>query len=95
MAHNLRVPAHFGIRTDKFKLIFFYGCTPTGKNQTPVAWELYDMEKDPFEMRNVYQEPAYQDAVKKLKTQLWELRSELNETDEKFPAIQRIVAAQK
>ncbi|MBT3274838.1 MAG: sulfatase, partial [Spirochaetales bacterium] len=49
MAHDLRVPAHFGIRDDRYKLIFFYGCNPDGEGErTPAAWEFYDCGHDPF-----------------------------------------------
>ena len=91
MAHNLRVPAHFGIRTEKYKLIFFYGCTPTGGQKTPAAWELYDLQRDPFEMQNVYNKPEYAEVVLKLKQELWSTRSTLNETDSRYPAVQRVI----
>lgn len=45
-----RVHPHYGLRTDKYKLMYF-----TDLNE----WELYDLEKDPNEMKNVYLEPAY------------------------------------
>jgi hypothetical protein len=37
------VARHYGIRTDRHKLIHFY---------TLGEWELYDLEKDPREMRS-------------------------------------------
>nr|WP_231577849.1 sulfatase/phosphatase domain-containing protein [Sphingobacterium sp. IITKGP-BTPF85] len=43
-----RVMPHFGIRTKKFKLIRFYG--------EQDFWELYDLEKDPEELNNIYSE---------------------------------------
>ncbi|MNY55555.1 hypothetical protein D3C86_1915420 [compost metagenome] len=43
-----RVMPHFGIRTKKFKLIRFYG--------EQDFWELYDLEKDPQELSNIYSE---------------------------------------
>lgn len=50
--------AHYGIKTDRYKLIHFYD---------PVdSWELYDLEKDPREMHNLYGDPAYSETVKKL-----------------------------
>lgn len=91
MAHNLRVPAHFGIRTERYKLIFFYGCTPTGGQRTPVAWEFYDLQEDPFEMRNEHASPDYAEIIAGLKQQLWKLRKALNETDHKFPPVDQIV----
>jgi len=45
------VKRHYGVRTRQFKLIHFYHDID--------AWELYDLEKDPEEMRNVYDDPAY------------------------------------
>jgi len=40
------VAPHFGIRTQQYKLIRFYG--PAN------YWELYDLRKDPREMKNIY-----------------------------------------
>ena len=40
------VSPHFGIRTNRYKLIRFYG---------PASfWELYDLRNDPHEMKNIY-----------------------------------------
>jgi arylsulfatase A-like enzyme len=95
MAHDLRVPAHFGIRTARYKLIFFYGCTPTGGQKTPAAWELYDLQTDPSEMQNQYANPEYAEVVTSLKRQLWKTRSALNETDQNYPQVQAIIDAHK
>ena len=96
MAHNLEVPAHFGIRTDRYKLIFFYGIDFEGsgrppKPQTPAAWEFYDLKKDPHEMNNRYDDPAYEEIIAEMKLQLRDLREELNETDAAYPDIQFII----
>jgi len=102
MAHKLGNPAHFGIRTNKYKLIFFYGADiedpPREKlwgSQadiiTPPGWELYDIEEDPLEMNNLYNNPEYVDIIMDLKQRLRKLREELNETDENFPHIQAII----
>jgi arylsulfatase A-like enzyme len=90
MAHHWN-PSHFGIRTKQHKLIFYYGCDMKGENQTPPGWELYDLEKDPHEVRNVYDAPAYSSVVKQLKRQLAAKRDEIGDTDEDFPAIRQIV----
>jgi hypothetical protein len=72
------VPAHYGIRTEKYKLIRFYG-RGLGKKgstegwETPQSWELYDLEKDPYEMNNVYDHPDYQSVIEDLTSQLYEL----------------------
>jgi arylsulfatase A-like enzyme len=93
MAHNLAVPAHFGIRRERYKLVFFYGCTPRGANQTPAAWEFYDLQKDPHEMHNQYGNPEYRKIIAEMKLELKRTRADLNETDKKYPAIQAIIDA--
>lgn len=98
-------PAHFGIRTKKYKLIFFYGTHYKKVNQpsrrmsyfvgfnTPPAWEFYDLEKDPDEMNNRYGDPAYSKVISDLKVQLRQMRKELKEEDLEYPHIQEIVEA--
>jgi len=94
MAHSLQVPAHFGIRSERYKLIFFYGISARGRGRaTPAAWEFYDLEKDPSEMKNEYSNPAYAKTIADMKVQLKKTRKELGETDEKYPEIQKIIDA--
>jgi N-acetylglucosamine-6-sulfatase len=93
MAHSLAVPAHFGIRSERCKLIFFYGCNLKGEQKTPAAWEFYDLEKDPHEMHNQYANPEYKDVIDRMKDELRRTREELDETDERYPAIQAIIDA--
>ena len=93
MAHRLRVPAHFGIRSERYKLIFFYGCDARGKARTPAAWEFYDLETDPQEMQNQYANPEYRKIIEAMKVELRNTRQELNETDGKYPEIKAIVDA--
>ena len=45
------VKRHYGIRTEKYKLIHFYYDID--------EWELYDLEKDPQELNNVYNSKEY------------------------------------
>jgi uncharacterized sulfatase len=67
------VKRHYGVRTHRYKLIHFYHDID--------EWELYDLRKDPREMKNVLDDPAYADTVKKLKAELQRLRNELKDTD--------------
>ena len=56
------VAAHYGIRTHRYKLIYYHG-QPLGKTDyeaTEPEWELFDLEADPLEMRNVYYDPSYE-----------------------------------
>ena len=43
---------------------------------TEPEWELFDLEKDPCEMFNVYDDLEYKDIVDKLKTELYKLKEE-------------------
>jgi arylsulfatase A-like enzyme len=72
------VVAHYGIRTDRYKLIYYYG-DPLGHQgamlpKTPPEWELFDLERDPREVRNVYADPAYADVLMELKAELARLQ---------------------
>jgi len=84
-------PAHFGIRTDRYKLIFFYGLALDGfgdaDNPTPPHWELYDLEEDPHEMYNVDHDPAYREEAKRLTKKLLELKRRVGDTDEEYPRV--------
>jgi len=105
MAHGHANPAHFGIRTKDYKLIFFYGkfwrevsgintkrrFTPN--NATPAGWEFYDLKKDPQEMQNEYANSDYADIIEDLKKQLAQKRRELNEEDSNFPQIEEVIDA--
>ncbi len=107
MAHRHANPAHFGIRTKKYKLIFYYGkywvdtdhSDDWNKNSwgnnftlhTPPAWEFYDLKKDPFEMDNRYNDSNYQEIIRELKVELKEKRDALDEGDENYPHISKII----
>ena len=87
---SLRVPAHFGVRSDRYKLIFFYGLTQAGTNPTPAAWEFYDLQNDPFEMKNEYANAKFKTQIAEMKVQLRQTREELAEGD-KNPAILNVI----
>ena len=88
------VPAHYGVRTKQYKLIFFYGLpldAPGARTaDTQPGWELYDLRKDPRELQNVYRDAAYAEIAEELKAELLRLKSELGDTDEKYPALMAI-----
>lgn len=84
-------PAHVGIRTKRHKLIYYYGCNYDGGYQTPPAWELYDLQEDPQETRNLYHDPEHADLVQSLKKQLAETRRRVGDDGSHFPAAERVV----
>ena len=60
-----KVQPHYGIRTDKYKLMHFY--------YSMDEWELYDIESDPQEMHNIYNE-APEELILDLKQKLEHVR---------------------
>ncbi len=67
-----RVAPHFGIRTERYKLIRFYG--PHND------WELFDIRKDPHEMNNIYSNSSSKETVVKLKQELLQLAQQYKDT---------------
>jgi len=91
---HYNVSAHYGVRTKRYKLIFYYGLglgAPGALDEPlPPEWELFDLQKDPREMNNVYGDPAYADTVKGLKAELRRLKEQLEDTDEQYPELLRV-----
>ena len=69
--HDVR--RHYGITTAKYKLIHFY--------YDMDVWELYDLEKDPNEMQNIYGDPAYAEVQQALHSELEALRVKYEDND--------------
>lgn len=68
------VKRHYGIRTDRYKLIHFYYDVD--------EWEMYDLKEDPNEMKSVYGDPAYAEVQVMLHKKLIELRARYGDSDE-------------
>jgi arylsulfatase A-like enzyme len=64
---------HYGVRTSRTKLIHFYDDID--------AWELYDLEKDPQELVNVFDDPAYASVRRGLERELARLRVYYRDTE--------------
>ncbi len=84
------VTAHYGIRTQRYKLIYFYGkalgmAGAVDKEVSPPEWELYDLKNDPMEMKNIYNDPANRRLIKRLKKQLLELKELYGDQDSAYP----------
>jgi arylsulfatase A-like enzyme len=69
-----RVKRHYGIRTERYKLIHFYYDID--------KWELYDLKEDPNEMKNIYNNPAYVLVQNEMHSRLKDLRKKYKDSDE-------------
>jgi arylsulfatase A-like enzyme len=70
--HNVK--RHYGVRTDRYKLIHFYHDVD--------EWELYDLETDPDEMNSIYGSPEHAQIQEMLHKRLEELRLQYGDSDE-------------
>jgi len=66
--HHVR--RHYGVTDGRFKLIYFY-------ESDVKSWELFDLEFDPNELTNVYDNPAYATVKERMHAELDRLRKEL------------------
>ena len=68
-----KVKQHYGVRTERYKLIHFYNDID--------AWELYDLDVDPNELNNLYENPDYTSVIDELKIELTRLRNQYQEVE--------------
>ncbi|MDX1691350.1 MAG: sulfatase [Acidimicrobiia bacterium] len=82
------VPAHYGVRTHRHKLIYFYNDPMEQPGARPPAdppeWELYDLVEDPFEIHNVIDDPTYAAVRDDLRRELRRLQQAVG--DEPHPS---------
>ena len=64
-------PKMRGVRTRRWKLIHYL--------QQPQAWEMFDLEKDPEERRNLYGDPAHRARADEMRRELERWRTVLND----------------
>ena len=65
------VKRHYGVRTERYKLIHFYNDIDT--------WELFDLQEDIEEMHNLYGKPGYEEITKELKAELKNLQEKYDD----------------
>ena len=72
--HDVKRPAHLGIRSKNYKLIYNYGeglgKSGTSNEKTIPNWEFYDLINDPGENQNNFENPIYKEIIEKLYEQL-------------------------
>ncbi len=78
------VCAHYGLRTKRYKLIYYYGeaLGAEGAVDEPKdpEWELFDLEEDPLEINSIYDDPQYENEVRNLKEMLKKAKSEAGDS---------------
>jgi arylsulfatase A-like enzyme len=79
-SHQKPRPSHYGIRTERYKLIYYYGLLRDGAKDPSACWEFYDLKKDPHELVNQHANPEYKETITALEKQLGELRTEYKDT---------------
>lgn len=91
------VTAHYGIRTQNAKLIFFYGLPLGMTDYPPVSpdWEYFDLEADPLEMHNRYADESYRTQVEALKKKLDEFKNRVGDLDSQYPELLQVRQATK
>ncbi len=83
---HFNIPGHLGVRTKRYKLIYFYD-SPTGPDGKTLVkgarpnvrdpfWEFYDLQEDPLEVRNLYGEPSHEERIGALRKRITELRQQ-------------------
>ena len=65
------VKRHYGVRTDRYKLIHFYNDID--------EWELYDLQSDPTEMNNIYGAEGTEAITLELKKELKRLQTKYDD----------------
>ncbi len=71
------VPRHYGIATDRYKLIHFYYDMENEIDQ----WELFDKKRDPNELVDVYNNPEYTKVRDSLHVELQKLMAKYKDSD--------------
>lgn len=79
-----KVPGHYGLRTERYKLIYYYGrgLGSSGASDVDTApeWELFDLDLDPMELRNVYGQPGYLQITEELTAELRAVQKQVRDT---------------
>jgi arylsulfatase A-like enzyme len=79
-----RVIPNYGVRNERYKLIFYYGVTPEDTRNPEInleaEWELYDLNVDPNELNNVYGEPEYAEVQAEMLAELDRLQARVGDT---------------
>lgn len=70
------IPKHYGIRTERYKLIVW----PESNEK-----DLFDLQKDPHELKSVYSDPAYASIAKDMNAELQAAIKEVDISSDQLP----------
>lgn len=77
------IPAHYGVRTERYKLIHYYGraleSSGALERDTEPEWELFDLMEDPQELHNRYGLAPFRELQAELMRTLERLQNELGD----------------
>ena len=89
--HDVKRPAHLGIRSKNYKLIYNYGeglgKSGTSNEKTIPNWEFYDLINDPGENQNNFDNPVYKEIIEKLYEQLIIEKKKVKDYELEIPKI--------
>ena len=75
--------------------MFLYGdpLNMTGSSQdvTTPKWEFHDLQADPHEDKNSYDDPQYAEVIKEMKQEMLKLREAYKDTDADTPKMKEIM----
>jgi arylsulfatase A-like enzyme len=97
--HEADRPGHFGIRGNRYVLAFYYGngfekkaAAKTENKGTKNYWEFYDLNEDPHELHNAFEDPKYTEIIKAMKAEILNQRQVVGDNDKNNPEILEIIA---
>ena len=78
-------PAHIGLRGERYKLAFYYGKgllneTENAKLENDLYWDFFDLDLDPNELHNAYNDPQYKEIISAMKQEILKKQVELDDT---------------
>ncbi len=91
--HSKQRPGHFGVRGQRYTLAFFYGngLEEDRAGEPSKFWDFYDLQVDPQQNRNAYDDPQYQEVIADLKKEILAQRERLGDTDADDPEVLEIM----
>ncbi|NUR82239.1 MAG: sulfatase [Dermatophilaceae bacterium] len=91
-----QVGAHYGYRTRRHTLIYFYndglGLPGCSDRRFPAEWELYDNVRDPEQLHNVADDPAHAEVRERLEARMWFAQKAVGDEPHREQPVPRLVA---